>query len=88
MGIRTLAYLTTLTLGLFSLGIGALNTTTFTLSDVDLAISSFLQSIQNGSLNTRGVSSKSQLPSGCALVVSTLLMDPQAKQANEVNANS
>ena len=55
-------------LGLFAFEAVAQNTT-LTLDDVDSQVSDFLQLIQNGSISTRGTSSRALLPSGCALAV-------------------
>jgi hypothetical protein len=69
MGISTLAFLV---LGLFGLEIVAQNAT-LSLDEVDSQVSEFLQLIQNGSISTRGTSSRSLLPSGCALAVRLIL---------------
>jgi hypothetical protein len=42
---------------------------TFTITEVDSQVSDFLQLIQNGSISTRGTSTRSLLPSGCTLAV-------------------
>lgn len=55
-------------LGLFAFEVVAQNTT-LTLNEVDSQVSDFLQLIQNGSISTRGTSSRALLPSGCALAV-------------------
>ena len=61
-----------LVLGLFGLEVIAQNAT-LSLGEVDSQVSDFLQLIQNGSVSTRGTSSRSLLPSGCALAVRLIL---------------
>ena len=69
MGISTLAFLV---LGLFGLEAVAQNAT-LSLGEVETQVSDFLQLIQNGSISARGTSSRSLLPTGCALAVRLIL---------------
>jgi hypothetical protein len=67
-----LSRLVLLVVGLLGFEVFAQNAT-LSLDDVDSQVSDFLQLIQNGSVSTRGTSSRSLLPSGCALAVRLIL---------------